>query len=290
MAVHRNRVARHRARAAAAADRSREWVAKQDPASRPGAALGWWRRYRAIDGPLQSLLLTTYVFLAVFPAMLVLVEYLQSDPSALADHLVSRYGLNANAAAELRGVLVDDQTHKLGSALLATASALFFGLGFGRVLQLVYVRAWRLDLRAKASDHARYATVLLALVGLIMLLLVQTTELVDTPSWDGDVIAIGWVAVLTGYFVWAPRYLTHGLLTARTLVPGALLTAFGLVVLMLVSSFVMATWVDFYANDYGGLGVVMAFFFWLGIGSTIIVMGASLSPALAERRDLRRGR
>ena len=123
------------------------------------------------------------------------------------------------------------------------------------------MRAWGLDLRVRASDYARYAAVLLVLVGLIGLLLVQSTELVDTPSWDGDVIAIGWVALLTAYFVWASHLLTHGLIGARAFLPGALLTSLGLVLLMLLSSFVMATWVDFYAKDYGGLGVIMALFF-----------------------------
>jgi membrane protein len=271
-------------------DRGRGWVERQDAASRPGTVIGWWQRYKALDAPRQSLLLTAYLFLAVFPAMLVIAEYLQSNPAALANHLVHRYGLSGSTARTLRAVLVGDETHKLGSALLAIASALFFGLGFGRVLQSVHARAWGLDIKVKTSDQARYAAVLLALVGLVLLLLVQTTELVDTPSWDGDVIAVGWFAVLTAYFVWAPRFLTRRLLTARDLIPCAAMTALGLVALVLTSTFVMASWVDLYSKDYAGLGVFMALFFWLGIGSTIIVAAATLAPALAERRDLLRGR
>jgi uncharacterized BrkB/YihY/UPF0761 family membrane protein len=53
---------------------------------------------------------------------------------------------------------------------------------------------------------------------------------------------------------------------------------------MIVSSWVMELWVDFYARDYGGFGVVMAIFFWIGFCSAVIVLAASLSPALAERR------
>jgi len=64
-------------------------------------------------------------------------------------------------------------------------------------------------------------------------------------------------------------------------------TAIGLVVLMLISSVVMEFWVDFYARDYGGLGVVMAIFFWIGLSSTVIVASASLCPALAVRRHRR---
>jgi uncharacterized BrkB/YihY/UPF0761 family membrane protein len=48
----------------------------------------------------------------------------------------------------------------------------------------------------------------------------------------------------------------------------------------------MELWVDFYARDYGGFGVVMAIFFWIGFSSFVIVASASLSPVLAERRAL----
>ena len=97
----------------------------------------------------------------------------------------------------------------------------------------------------------------------------------------------GWVVLLTGFFVWAPRVLTYGQLSWRDLLPGAALTAAGLVALMLVSSIGLELWLNFYARDYGGFGVVMAIFFWIGFGSSIVVFAASLSPALAVRRKMR---
>ena len=82
--------------------------------------------------------------------------------------------------------------------------------------------------------------------------------------------------------------LTHKRITRRDLLPSAALTAFALVVLMMVSRYVMQFWVDLYAKDYGGLGVVLAVYFWIALSSGVIVWAASLSPALAVRRDLRR--
>jgi uncharacterized BrkB/YihY/UPF0761 family membrane protein len=49
----------------------------------------------------------------------------------------------------------------------------------------------------------------------------------------------------------------------------------------------MAFWVDLYACDYGGFGIVLAIYFWLAFSSAVIVWAASLSPSLAERRNLR---
>jgi membrane protein len=277
-----------RERTATASRRGREWIDRQDPGSPSGVAIGAWRRYQAVDGPLQSALLSLYILVAVVPALLVMEEYLDSRPGALADRLVRHYRLNTSTAGVLRDVLVDDRTHKLGSALFAVAGALFFGFNFGRVLQLVYARAWRIQLPRKQLDQTLYAAVLLGLYGLLLLLLVQLTELRGSSAWVGNTLALGWVALLVAFFVWVPRVLTHKRITRRDLLPGAVVTAVGLVVLMLVSSFVMEFWVNLYARDYGGFGVVLAIYFWILFSSGVIVWAASISPVLAERRRLRR--
>jgi membrane protein len=266
---------------------ARAWVERQDPASMTGVAIGAWRRYRAVDGPLQSALLSLYVLVAIVPALLVMEEYLDAHPAALANHLVHHYGLNASTASLIRDVLTQDRTHELGSALFAVAGALFFGLNFGRVLQLVHARAWQITLPTRQTDEALYAAILLGVYGLILLLLVQLTELRGSPSWVGWTLALGWAGLLVVFFVWAPWLLMHKLTTRRNLLPGAVVTAVGLVALMIVSSYVMEFWVNLYARDYGGLGVVLAIYFWIAFSSGVIVLAAALSPSLAERRTLR---
>jgi uncharacterized BrkB/YihY/UPF0761 family membrane protein len=277
-------------RAADLSRRGREWVEGRDPASPSGVAISVWRHYQAVDGPLQSALLSLYVLVAVLPALLVLEEYLDPHPNSLANSIVHHYGLNAPTGALLHSVLGAGRSHELGSALLAIAGALFFGLGFGRVLQLVHTRAWQLHLTKGPADQALYTLVLLGIYGLILLLLVQLTELKGEPEWVGLSLALGWIGLLVLFFVWGPWLLTHKLVTRRDLLPAAAVTAAGLVALMIVSRFVMQFWVDFYAKDYGGFGVVLAIYFWIAFSSAIIVWAASLSPALAERRDLRRTR
>jgi uncharacterized BrkB/YihY/UPF0761 family membrane protein len=58
---------------------------------------------------------------------------------------------------------------------------------------------------------------------------------------------------------------------------------------MVVSSFVMELWINLYASDYGGFGVVLAIYFWLAFSSAVIVWAASLSPPLSERRAIKQG-
>ena len=267
--------------------RGQDWVERQDPSTRPGVALDAWRRYRAVDGPLQTALLSLYVLVAVLPALLVMEEYLDPHPDSLANQIVHHYRLNASTAQLIHNVLGAGRSHELGSALLAIASALVFGVGFGKVLQLVHARAWKLDLETRTADPIRHGVVLAGLYGLLMLLLLQLNELHNQETVVKVLLGIGWVGFLTLFFVLAPWYLTHKQLSTRDLLPGGILTALALVVLMVVSNFVMQFWVDLYARDYGGFGVVLALYFWLALSSGVIVWAAAISPALAARRSVR---
>jgi uncharacterized BrkB/YihY/UPF0761 family membrane protein len=281
-------VARVRAKLGAASQRAQDWVERQDPGSRRGVALGAWRRYRAVEGPLQTALLSLYILVAVLPAVLVMEEYLDPHPNSLANSIVHHYRLNAPTSELIHNVLGEGRSHELGSALFAIAGALVFGVGFGHVLQLVYARAWQLDLKTGVSDQLGYGAVLAGLYGLLVLLLVQLNDFHPRSAVVKVLLGFGWLGFLMLFFVVVPWLLTHKQIAPRDLLPGAVLTAAGLVALMVVSRFVMQFWVDLYARDYGGLGVVLAIYFWIAICSGIIVWAASLSPALAERREVRR--
>jgi uncharacterized BrkB/YihY/UPF0761 family membrane protein len=138
------------------------------------------------------------------------------------------------------------------------------------------------------ADQLGYGAVLAGLYGLLLLLLLQVNDFHPRSTVVKVLIGIGWAGVLTLFFVVVPWLLTHKQVAPRDLLPSAVLTALGLVALMVISRFVMPFWIDLYARDYGGLGVVLAIYFWIAFSSAIIVWAASLSPALADRRERRR--
>jgi uncharacterized BrkB/YihY/UPF0761 family membrane protein len=281
-------IERARNRVTTAAERVGAWAEDRDPGSASGVAIGAWRRYRAVDGPLQSALLSLYILVAVVPAVLVMEEYLDPHPNSLANSLVHHYRLNASTSELIHNVLGAGRSHELGSALLAIASALVFGIGFGHVLQLVHARAWKLDLRTGVSDQLGYGAVLAGLYGLLLLLLLQLNDFHTGSTVVKALLGIGWAGFLTLFFVVVPWLLTHKQVAPRDFLPGAVLTALGLVALTVVSRFVMQYWVNLYARDYGGLGVVLALYFWIAFCSAIIVWAAALSPPLSERRSLKK--
>jgi uncharacterized BrkB/YihY/UPF0761 family membrane protein len=271
--------------------RGRDWVEGRDPATRTGATIGWFKRYRAADGQLYAVLLTAYFFLTMVPLLLVETTYIYKNPDALAGRLEHRLKLSGTTSHLLSTVLAGSEGHKLSAMLIAIVNLFFFGVGFGRVLQLVHARSWGIDLRARALlDQSLYYGILVALALMTFVYVLQTRALRNSPSWIGWVLDLGWLALVVGFFVWAPWLLLHRRVPARDILPGAVFTILGFVCLRIISGLLLKNWLNWYSKTYGALGIVMAIFFWLVIFSTVMVLAAALSPALAHRRDLMRAR
>jgi uncharacterized BrkB/YihY/UPF0761 family membrane protein len=244
-----------------------------------------------VNGQLYAVLLTAYVFLTVVPLLLLEGSYLYSDPLAVAHRIEHRLKLEGTTSKLLDDVLTGTSGHKLAAVLIAAIDLFFFGLGFGRVLQLVHARSWGLDMRKRVVvDQARYLALLGVIFLLTLLYVIQTKALRGDASWIGWVLDIAWLAALVGFFVWAPWLLLDRRIPASSILPGAVFTILGFVCMRIVSGIVLKHWFEWYSKSYGAIGIVMALFFWLIIIATIMVLAAALSPALAERRDLRRAR
>jgi membrane protein len=278
-------------RGTAAYGRGREWVDGRDPASRAGATIGWVQRYRAADGQLYAVLLTAYFFLTLIPLLLVETAYIYNDPLALAHRMEHRLHLSGSTAHLFETVMVGSSNHKFSAVLIAIVNLFFFGAGFGRVLQLVHARSWGIDLRKNALlDQSLYYGIVVVIAVLTFLVVLQTHALRGSPAWIGYVLDVGWLFVLVGFFAWAPWFLLHRRVAARDILPGAVFTILGFVAMRVISQILLHNWLGWYSKTYGALGIVMAIFFWLVILSTIMVLAAALSPALAHRRDLREAR
>ena len=118
----------------AAAERCRDWVERQDPATRRGATIGIYRRYRESDGGLLGVLLTAYFFVTAIPAAVVMMSYVYDDPTVLADRLANRLHLTGSVDSMLHSVLAGAAGHQLGATLIAVGSPSIRGRGATRGL------------------------------------------------------------------------------------------------------------------------------------------------------------
>src|SRR3954453_13793755 len=285
-ALPRRAIAGAQTRGTAAAERGRVWVDSQEPASRKGATIGWVRRYQAGDGQLYALLLGAYFLLTALPVALATMSYAYDDPAALAQRMERRLGMKGPTAALFSTVVVSRSENKLSGMLIAVLDIFLFGLGFARVLQLAHARAWGIDVRKRAIvDQARYASVLVAMLGGMCFFVLQSRALAGRPAWIAWLLDVIWLALLLAFFVWAPRLLLDGAVTARQVLPGAVFTVLGLIGLRLRSSIFLRRWVGWFWATYGAFGIGIALFFWIILAGPILVLAAALSPALAERRD-----
>jgi membrane protein len=268
--------------------RGKGWVDAQDPATRKGATIGWYRRFRESDGGLFGVLLTAYLFVTAFPAAVVMMSYVYSDATVAGDRLVNRLSLTGEPARLVHSVVAGTSGHQLGATVFAVANVFIFGIGFGRVLQVVHARSWQIDLgKPQFFDQARYLLTLLVPVGFLLLYIIQTHALHSQPSWIGWLLLPVWLVALVVYFVWMPRMLLHQRVSARDILPGAVFTILGLVGVRLISAVLFRNWLVWYSKYYGSLGVAMAIFFWIALPASVLVLAAAFSPALAHRRDLR---
>lgn len=265
-----------------------DWADRQDPATRRGAGIGWYRRFRESDGGLFTVLLTAYFFVTALPAAIVMMSYVYSDQTELADRVAHRLNLTGDVKTMLDSVLTSAGGHQLGATLIAVADVLLFGMGFGRVLQIAHSRAWRINLgKPQFTDQFLYVGTLAIPLGMVLLYVLESRELHGQPSWIGWVLVPVWLLILFAYFVWMPQKLLHGQVTKRDVVPGAVLTILGLIGLRLLSALLFRHWLVWYSKYYGSFGIVMAMFFWIMLYAGVLVLAAAFAPALAQRRDLR---
>ncbi len=268
-------------------DRAQAWADRQEEHSRKGVALGWFRRYRQADGQLFALLLAAYFFVTLLPAVIAMASYADSDPKAVAARLIARLHLTGETATLTREVLQGAGGHQLTATLLAVASVVTFGLGIGRTLQLVYGRVWDIPARRGVVDQARYLLWLLLFLAGCLLYVLEEGLLGSGSGWVEWVLAPFWVAACVGLLAWTPVFLLHRRVTIRDAMPGALVAAAGLVLLRALSSLVFTHWLNWYSKYYGGIGIVMAIFFWLVLATTVLIVTSALPPAYAVRRAKR---
>jgi membrane protein len=240
-----------------------------------------WLRLREVEFLDRGVVLAAQMFLALIPMLIVVAALL---PTRAGQGIISlsrtRLGLTGGSQEAL-GQLVaarEDIQGSVGiiSVLIAVATA----TSFTRALQRVYERAWRLPPAGPRESWRGVVwlggtVVYLGLIGVAA----RMTSGLPYATFAG---AIGALVAAFGLWWWSQRMLTARRVRWRALVPGAALTAVGMLTLALLSGRIVPRMVENNERTFGPSGVIFALVSWLIIIGTVLVVTAVVGAVLAQ--------
>jgi membrane protein len=225
------------------------------------------------------------MFLSVGPLLLAATGLFHAagpSTNAFAHRLIEHQHLTGESARLVRETFGAVSNNALAASVAAVVGFLLWGIGVGQIYQDVYARAWRVEVRT-LSDQVRFTVWFFVLSGLVGLFVVFAESL-----WmQGWVVALpAWLLPTILFWVWTPRYLLHGKIAWRALLPGALLTALLIGATTATSRYFLARSVNSDGKWFGSFGVVLALISW---GFTLVTVTLACGVFSAVWADWRKG-
>jgi len=197
------------------------------------------------------------------------------DPAMLAKTL-GITGVLAGAVVNSQDISVLSQFFLvLGAsvALIWTANSLV------KTLYVVHWLIWGVP-RLKPTGFRTIGTTI-GLAVLLTVLAVATNDLrTDVGRLVSLLVALIVMAVAFAAWWWVSWRLPHAPVSARQLIPGAVLVALGVEVLHLMTTYWIGHVVARKSNTYGAIGIALAVLLWVYILGRIIVASAGVNVAL----------
>jgi membrane protein len=246
---------------------------------------GWFpvrvaARYVAIGGYDRALALATQVFVALVPMLIVVAAAVPGDDRAAAGgFLVDRLQLSGSAAADLQQLMQRPPGATEPVTLLSAALLVVSVVGFTRTLQRTYQAAWLLPTQGlRGFVHGLLGAAALV-VEVVLVLLVGL--LVD--GFRGAALVTVAVNLVLSVLLWWPvqRLLLAGRVTWRQLLPGAVLSGVGQVVVITLSGVYLQVAIETQAARYGLIGVAFVLVSWMVVLGLLLVLGAVLGAEAA---------
>jgi membrane protein len=251
-----------------------------EPQQAPTGPQGWrgfmrraWDESRDLELMHRALGFAALGLVTLVPLLLVVSAADPVGGRAFPSWLAAALGLSERAAQELVPVFGSPGQALSATTALGLAGLAAFGLSFVSALQVGFERIWALSPGRLMSVWRRVVW----LGGLIAFLLAaaDTSLLPHNTLLRTFVQTVVATAGSSAFFWWTARFLLAGRVSWMLLLPGAMLTAAGLVGLRLFSAVVFSPLVVSSAAAYGAIGTVAVLTSWL-IGIGFVVFGGGL--------------
>jgi len=229
----------------------------------------------------RAVVLAAQMFLALIPMLIIVAALLPTEAGqGIISVARTRLGLTGGSQEAL-GELVAAREDIQGSVgIISVLIAFATATSFTRALQRVYERAWRLP-PAGARESWRGLVWLGGTVAYLGLLGVAARMTSGLP-YAAPAGAIGALVAAFGLWWWSQRMLTANRVRWRALIPGAALTAVGMLTLALLSGRFVPRMVESNETTFGPSGVIFGLVSWLIVIGTVLVVTAVVGAVLAQ--------
>ena len=244
-----------------------------------GTAANLWSRLNAVDFMNSAMQFSATVLLCIFPLLVVVSDLLGKDVRKV---IVTRMGLNQQAAADVDGLISSGNQAVQGLTVLGIVFLVLCALGFASTLQSWYEKVydqptladWKKQLRNRAIWVVGFA------VNFYLLVVVGS----QTGPAGGKVLIFACELVISVIFWWwSLQVLLLGRASWRALFPAGLATALCLTGLGVFSALLFSSSVISDENSYGPIGVVMVLLsYCIGFG-VCLHLGAVIGRMWNER-------
>ncbi|MFF3614954.1 ribonuclease BN [Streptomyces sp. NPDC002580] len=233
-----------------------------------------WRRSREIELGQRSLGFAALGFLTLVPLLVVVSAADPAHGRGFAEWLGDGLGVSRAARLQVAQLFARPGQVLQTTTAFGLAALAVFGLSFGAAVQTGYEKIWDL---APARWYARWRQVVWLAV-LVGTLYVTATTTLWRHSAAGTLTAT-LSAVL--FFWWSQWMLLGGGIALGALLPGAVLTALGLLGLRGFSRLVFSPLIASSAVTYGPFGTVLVVQSWL-VGVGVVVFGGAMLGRLVH--------
>jgi membrane protein len=225
----------------------------------------------------SALALAAQCFLALFPLLIAIIAIAPTRAAAaMVETLRDRLGFGSGSVGAMQNLLADPGELRNSLSLISFIIIVGSATAFTRTLQRTYQRAWDLPplgLRGLWRGFAWLAGIAVYFTGLGIAI-----RLTGNLGISGLIGSIAGVAM----WWWTPYLLLGGRVRWRALLPGALLTALGQLMLSSVSAVFLPRMIRSNEQQYGLIGTVFAVESWLVIVCGVFVVGAAFGAALGR--------
>jgi uncharacterized BrkB/YihY/UPF0761 family membrane protein len=198
------------------------------------------------------------------------------------------FGLSAVAAQSATDAVQGESGRRWYYLLVGIALVIWFGAGVVRALRIAYA----VPLGESPGRLRRPLLAGAAFTGLVVVAFAASLATQWARESIGPVGILPTLALIVPFAAaaaWAMSLLPHRAVGWSGLLPGAALVAVGVQVLQLVVALYLAPKLGRSTQLYGTLGAATVVLLWLYIIARLVVAGAFLNAALAERHAPRQG-